>query len=474
MLSTNANFNTLHAYDYKTPLWLVHFDGEAVDYCNHKPGSPDNTLKQYLVSISSLSRTVKPEEGKSTIAGITVSILDVDDEITALLATDTYYFHRKKVTIKAGYAGLDEADLVTILTGWVTGIKLSKDGLIYDFAITDPIKWMQRKIFRGSETTTVTLSGNPMNILLACLTSTGAGTNGDYDYLAEVDGLGIDDDYIDVSGIEAIRDDWFPGASHYMKFTITKRLKASEFFEKEIFKVLNLYPLIDGTGKFKIKRFTPPLVTSDSVQTFDEDNIVDLPAYDMNLPALINEVECFYNHDGDDFDDELYYVDSTSVTNRGPGKKPVTIKSKGLHSDLSPGSLDIDVVNIFARRKGVVFGRYATPPIKLQLSTFFSQFISEAGDIVPITHSKLPDIESGTRGLDEARMEIIKKDVDFKAGKVKIEALNTGFDKSIYGVISDLSTDYDASSAAEKLYCFIADGSNKLGAAGDDAILIVP
>lgn len=546
MLTTTSDFDNKHDLSSKTPLWLVHFDGESVDYCNHKPGSPDNTLKQYLVSISSLSRTVKPEEGKSTIAGITISIEDYNDEITALLATDTYYFHRKKVTIKVGYAGLDEADLITVLTGWVTGIKLSGKGLVYDFAITDPIKWMQRKIFRGSETATVTLAGNPLNILLACLTSTGAGTNGVYDTLAAVNGLGIDDDYIDVAGIEAIRDDWFPGASHYMKFTITSRIKASEFFEKEIFKVLNLYPLITGTGQFKVKRFTPPLVTSDAVQAFDEDNIVGISGYDMNLPALINEVEFFYNHDGDDFVDELYYIDSTSLNNRGPGKKPITIKTKGLHSDLSPASLTIDVVNIFARRKGVIFGRYATPPIKLGIEAWFSQFISEAGDIVPITHSKLPDAESGTRGLDEARMEIVRKDVDFKAGKVRIEALNTGFDKSIYSVISPSMTvtagasateftvstadatkysnftlpevrvsdqgmrsqaasitiltintgtgvitcdnigatpaagwimtfaDYDNCTDEQKLYGFLSDGGDKLGAANDDAHLIVP
>jgi hypothetical protein len=440
MLSRTSAFNAKHDLDDKTPLWLVHFDGETTDYVNHKPTTPDNTLKQYLKSISSLSRSVSPEEGKASVSGITINIQDYDNEITALLATDAFYFHRKKTIIKVGYAGLAESDLITTTTGWVTGLKLSRDGLTWIFSITDPIKWMQRKIFRGSESSTLTISGNPINILLACLTSTGNGTNGNYDYLAAVNGLGIDTDFINVTAIEAVRDTWFPGASYYMKFTIDKRIKAKDFFEREIFKPLNLYPIIDVQGKFFVRRFAPPLITSLGVQTYNEDNIIGLPGYDTNLAGLINEVEFFYNHNGDDFVDEIYYIDSTSLNGRGPGKKPLTIKTKGLHSDLSPASITIDVANILARRKNAVFSRFATPPIKLNIDAWYTQWISEAGDIVPITHSKLPDIESGTRGLSEARMEIIKKDVDFKSGKVKVEALNTGFAKDIYFVISPSMT----------------------------------
>ena len=37
-------------------------------------------------------------------------------------------------------------------------------------------------------------------------------------------------------------------------------------------------------------------------------------------------------------------------------------------------------------------------------------------------------------------MEIVRKNVDFKSGKVQVQALNTGFDKSIYSVISPSMT----------------------------------
>ena len=127
---------------------------------------------------------------------------------------------------------MNESDLLTIMVGWITDIKLSKDSLNYIFSVTDPIKWMQRKIFRGAEDTPVTLGGNPINIMLQVLTSTGGGTNGDYDTLAAEDGLGIDEDYINVSGIEAVRDDWFPGPAHRFSFSIDQRIQAKKWLEQ--------------------------------------------------------------------------------------------------------------------------------------------------------------------------------------------------------------------------------------------------
>jgi len=116
MLTTNTNFDTKHALDQKAPMYLVHFDGETIDYCNRTPTSPDNKIKEYLVNISGLGQKVEPEEGGASIGGLTIEILDYGDEITRMLATDSYFFHRKKTTVKAGYAGMAEADMLTVFT----------------------------------------------------------------------------------------------------------------------------------------------------------------------------------------------------------------------------------------------------------------------------------------------------------------------------------------------------------------------
>jgi len=126
MRETNATFDTYHALDVKHPVYLVKFDGEAVDYSTGAVGTPINTIKQYIVDIKGGGQRIIPEQGRSSIGGITFGLQDQGDEITALLATDTYYFHRKKVTIKIGYQGMDEADFLTILVGWITDIKEAK------------------------------------------------------------------------------------------------------------------------------------------------------------------------------------------------------------------------------------------------------------------------------------------------------------------------------------------------------------
>lgn len=548
MLTTNANFDALHALDYKTPIYLIHFDGKTTDYCNLEPLSPSNTCKRYLSRISGLSQRVEPEEGRSSIGGVTLELLDYEGAITSLLATDSVYFHRKKTVIKAGYLGMTEADMLTIFTGWITGIKLSRDGLSYIFEITDPQKWMQRKVFRSaSDSAPVVVSGNWVNIMLAILTSTGAGTNGSYDWYEEPNGLGIDDSALNVDHIESVRDEWFPGNSGYVKFTITERVKAKDFFETEFFKVFNCYPVIDGQGRFDIRAFKPPLAAIETVQSFNEDNIVGLPSWDANLDSMINEIEFFYDYDeaDDEFEEQIYYLDAASINARGPGKRSLSIKSKGLHS-ASQGGISNLAASQVEQRKNKVFERWATPPIMVQFTTFFSQWLSEAGDVVPVSHWLLPNISTGTRGLSETRMEIIERTVDWEKGLVRFTLLNTGFNRGTYSVIAPVMTvtagasgteftvstadaekyslftlpevdlydyrgrirssgktlltvntgtgvctcddfgltpgvgdvirftSYDGATDQQKLWDWIADSSDKLGSADDDAHLIVP
>jgi hypothetical protein len=557
MRSTNAAFDTLHALSYKTPVYIVEFDGVDIKYSNLTTATsgeplyfgPDelffgadplsfgaDTIRSYMQRISGAAQKIVPDLGRASIGGTTFTLQDNNNEITTLLSTDASYFHRKKTTVKAGYEGMDETDFLDIMVGWITDIKLSKDGLAYIFSITDPIKWMQRKIFRGAEDSTVTLGGNLINIMLQVLTSTGAGTNGDYDTLAAANGLGIDTDFINVTSIEAVRDDWFPGPAYRFSFSIDARIQAKSWLEKEIFKILNVYPVIDADGRFNIKPHKPPLPATVTVQTFDEDNIIGLPSYDFNLSGLINEVECHYDWDSVDkeFDTQDFYIDATSINARGPGKNVLKLESKGITTALGG-------FNIFERRKKAIFQRYSNPPPpKINMKTFFSGWLTEVGDIVPISHSLLPDIENGTRGITSMRMEVINRTIDWVRGIVSLELMATAFAKDPYCQISPSMTvvtgvsatqftvsaadaakfsigdelamhyanmtvqsasititnisgttitvdsmgatpaagwiaqysAYDNCTADQKLYWFLSDGSDQLGAANDTAHLI--
>jgi len=439
MLDVSANFTTKNAAAVKQPVYLVHFDGEGIDYVTStRIGSPDNTLKAYIKTISGMGQAITPEEGKSSFGQITVSLVDKQVsgiyKITELLANDANNLQRKKTVIKGGYMDMAEADMVTLLTGWITDIKMATSGAGYDVVITDPLKWLQRKIFRGSEDTPVNLLGNPVNIMLAILTSTGNGTNGDYDWYAEENGLGIDDNYINITHIEAERDKWFHGL--HFNFDIRKRRKAKDFLENEIFKVLNIYPIIRGDGVFDIKVFRPPLPEEwGNTQTFTEDTIIGLPTWDQNMKGVINEVEISFDYDAEDseFDSINFYIDATSVSGRGPGNKSLEIESEGLTTNYGGTAFA-------ARRSRRIFSRYTNPPPIVKFDALFSRQLSEVGDVVPVTHSKLPNLADGTRGITEHYMEIIKRDIDWMKGVCKFTALYTNYTKKQYAVISPTGT----------------------------------
>ncbi len=448
MRDTNTNFDVKHALLSKTPAFIIAFDGETDIYCNHKPSDATASYFRYINKVSGLNQTIVPEKGRASIGGIKVSLVDYDGAITTLLSTDTYNFHRKKTTVKAGYKGLAIADHLAIGTGWITGLKLAPSGDTWEFDITDPQKWLQKKIFRNAtEASPIIVSGNPINILLQALTSSDAGTNSDYD-LGDSDlGCDLDSTTVDITGIEAVRNDWFWGDTHYMRFEITKEIKAKEFIENEILKVINCYPGIDGQGRYKVIPFKPPIATTEITQSFDEDNIIGLPKLDMNFAGVIHEIDFHIDWDGEDFDNKIYYVDATSFVNRGNAADPLTIKSKGLHNSMSPASIAGRANKIIERRKSSVFARYAHPPIKLTVSCYFSRWISEAGDIVDFTHSKMPDVATGTRGLSSERMEVVNRKVDWRNGKVTVDLLSTGFGKGIYSAASPAMTVASGSSA---------------------------
>ena len=455
MKSTTANFQTANNLLYKHPVYLVAFDGESTDYTTIKdPGSLfDNTVKAYLDNVSGSGQQVTPEEGIASISDISFDLLDKSDEITLLLSTDTdAYFHRRKTIVKAGYKGLDESDFATIMTaGRVTGLKLSADGTAWKFQVTDPRKYEQERIFLGSEDSTLTISGNPIDILLSVyLSSDTPGTNhATYDRLGDGNGLNLTTDDIDVTDLELLRDNWFPGNSHYMKFSITERETASDFITTQIRKVLNLRPVITGDGKMTEKPFKPPLANSAEAQSFTEDNVIGLPSFDTNLQATINRVEFFTDYDGDEYQVQDYYVDATSLLNRGPGKKPISIKSRGLHASLSPGSMNSFTADVLLSRKRAIFARYSSPPTKIIAKTHFTKWLTEAGDVVPFTHSKLPDIVSGTRGYSSTLMEVVDRQVKWKNGEVTVGLLDTGFTQGTYGVISPTMTVTAAASGTE-------------------------
>ena len=453
MLTTTTNFDTYNDASAKTPLHVIEFDGLSTIYCDHLPSDATEFYKPYIVDISGLDQQITIQKGKSSIGSLVVTILDVNQSLSIQIANDATYFHRKKATLKSGYVGNAIADLLQESTGWVTDMKRSPDGLSWIFSITDPQKWLQKTIFRNAtDLNPYYLSGNPIKIALSILTSSDSGTNSDYDLGDSDYGCGLDSDSVNISSMERVMGDRFWGQTHNLYFVITEKQKAKDFLEREIWQVLNCYPQIDGSGKFFIVPFAPPVATR-QVQTFDSQVIIGnkMPSLDMNLSAMINEIDfqIDYDYTSGEFNYIYYYVNANSYENRGPSSDPLSIKSKGLKITMGTWSQPSHALEVINRRQQAVFARLAIPPIKISFDAFFSQRITEVGDIVPFSHNNLIDVETGQLGIDSRLMEVTNKKVNRRNGTTSFTFLDTGFTKDKYSVFSPYMTIVSASSGTD-------------------------
>ncbi|MBU0846859.1 hypothetical protein KKH23_06670, partial [Patescibacteria group bacterium] len=176
-----------------------------------------------------------------------------------------------------------------------------------------------------------------------------------------------------------------------------------------------------------------------TIVSFDEDAIIGLPTWDQNLKGLINEVDFFYDYNADDkeYVTEVFYTDSNTVlsTQRGPGKKTPSMKSRGITT--AGGGLDFT-----KRRWNKIRLRYSTngPPPIVNISTFFNKNLSEVGDLVQVTNQHIPNLKTGSKGITGDWFEIIDRQIDWMKGICKFILLYTSYAGKRYKAISPAGT----------------------------------
>lgn len=164
----------------------------------------------------------------------------------------------QRVTVLCGYANMVEADFMDLPTMSVYQRSLSNlEAAAYVVEVGDIMRSLRAEIFmNASRESPVILEGHPYTIALWILTSTGTGTNGDFDVLAAENGLGIPQEFIDIDGILLARNDFVQDT---YCFEIWEPAIGKEWLEKEIFKPTNTYPVIIQGGKLSFKAYLAPL-----------------------------------------------------------------------------------------------------------------------------------------------------------------------------------------------------------------------
>lgn len=320
----------------------------------------------------------------------------------------------------------------------------------------------------------VRLEGNPLDLALQVLTSTGLGTNGAYDVLPASQGVGIPVDLVEVAAFENQRDRWI--YTMQFRFWQQDKTEAKGWLEENIYKAINAYPVVTNEGKLSVHLYSVPLPTV-GTPTLDESAIVGTPKFTGNYStgrAFFNELEIKYDHDPivDQFGTIELYENSTSQE-KFDEVAPLVYEQRGVRSDLRA-----DIVNL--RTVGNIFKRFSTPAPEIQVSAFYGSHLVGVGENVILSHRALPDLRTGRRGILSKLCEVTAKNIDFQRGTVAMTLLATEFNiDRRYGAITPANyPDYLAATETQRLYAFL---SNEIVACtvghmsnGEDGYYVTP
>jgi len=306
------------------------------------------------------------------------------------------------------------------------------------------------------------LEGNPVDLVLSILTTTGGGFNGAYDLWDSDQGLGIPIAKVDIAEFELQRNRFtlIP-----YRFVLKEGVKdVKKFIEEQICKTINAYPLVTGAGQLSIHIYSAPF---GQVLTIEDDTINEIVNWKRGLGEIINYIIFKYDKSvsDDNYHSIEYWLDASAGVNGL--SKSFTIEMDGIWTDLG-------APNFCARRAVKIFQRYAKGAVSFGARVSFDKFKVDPADIIAVTHARLPDIGRGVRGVAHEWMEVISTKPDLMRGEVELEITDTHMDEGKAGVITpDNFLDYMSETDEHRKWGFICDTFTHLMPNGDPPSLII-
>ena len=351
-----------------------------------------------------------------------------------------------RVQLFAGYAPLAETDYMSLGIFEITHRAMTGGGTSWSVTASDLQRFLKKKLFlKATKESPVTLTGNPVDLALKILLTSGsAGTNhATYDTGTADHGVDFPAAMIDITGLEQLRD------THFQNETFTFRLPAPEdakaFLEKEFWLAMNCVPFITNEGKYSAKRLNAADATAlgigelgfhelaevsvstrgfvsindaglgggelgaqelstEEPSTLTEDDIVNFE-WRFGDEEIVNRVGLSYDYNLDteenpgDYNIRQTYKAIDSKQAYGE-RDPVVIESKGIKTANGGQTIADDRALFFLKR-------FAEPPPILTVTVFYRNLRLEVMDVVLLTHADIPDPTTGTRGVTAKRFEVL-------------------------------------------------------------------
>jgi hypothetical protein len=405
--------------------------------------------------------------------------------------------HGKKARLRLGYAGINPPQFPVFDTFEVDRVEVNEDLTGWKLQLVDAKRTTKSRIFVGAtKKEPVILEGNPMDILLAVYQNelgVGQMPNVSSDAWLLCDGAGPTylqqlalqrgmtyfpsalinpNRYLDVPTILRYRDGLFAG--YHMEFTITEPQDAKGWVEKEIYKALGGYPMVNAQGQISPRFWlAPPLHGLSPVYTFTDHNVIRLPVCER--APIVNQL--IYRMDypsadgpsgaqsaqagGGKFQTTLLILDDESIATYGLQGQQI-IESKGLRA-IRQG---VTHARLLATK---LFRRYGSIVPLWTVEAFHQALVVEVGDLVALTHSKVLDPvvpQSGMRGISNVLCEVLEKQPDYSGGTVTFKLLDARYLAGLtpYAIVASGSVPAwpQASPEQRATYMFCANDSSAL------------
>lgn len=435
-----------------------------------------------------------PLSGASDIGKMTLRLRDQEGAVTELRRQAAIVGQEAEVW--QGYRGLPffdsngDPNYLLILTGKVTGFKVSAQGLSYDLEVSDRFDQADFPVLAesaiGAEPgatsgdksfdsgslvlsdtddddvyDTVTLTGNPVDIALKMLLS-GGGNGGGYDVWPVWAGAGLTIDEVDVAWCEAERAKIL---TVDMRFVLKGQQSAKAFVEEEVCKALGGYTLLSGLGKIRVHFPSSPISTAD-LALIDDTTLVSKPLPADSSDFHITHITFQLGDAGDGPTILLRRASPQYLAGDYPGvERRHEIASRGLQPDLGGVSVADAVMDM-------LFARYGVPPPRVRLTTMFKEHhLVEAGDVVRLSSRFWTDWDG--RGVEAERLlETLSVRPNVDRVEFDVIDLTGALTAGTRAIISpNGQADWTAADATEKQFAYIADAATGEFSDGESAMI---
>jgi hypothetical protein len=270
----------------------------------------------------------------------------------------------------------------------------------------------------------VYFSGNPIDLILQILMSTGTGTNSqagytNYDVLPGSQGIGIPAALFNLANIIKLRS-MYAGNMNFTGY-FSAAIQGLKFIQTNILQQAMVFLYTNINGLIDIN-FPYPASSLDAI-TLDATNVVGNPRFDAHLVTG----GYFYNQFNVNYDYQplaQYYLTQNTYYAAGSIQRyqeisPITVNAQML----TTGGNGLAAANRIYAMGTKLFG---DPPPTITTRTFDAMHLLNPGAIVTWSHPNTPNYKTGKRGGSIICL-VISAGPDFFSGAMNVTLLGIGY-----------------------------------------------